>query len=126
MAGGLVSIGMFLLRWSAEDSLQRFEDVARKTFTRQRDRASPLGKVIDLLMAYIDDGQYSPSAIESAFRLTGDSEIQMFNPLRNNTKVAVTTTTTDNSAPRLIINYNGGRRPETSGKALVTYGTTRG
>lgn len=75
-------------------------------------------KAIQLLAAYIEDGQYSLSAIEEAFKVTFDSHVKMFNPLRNDTKVAVTTTGTKDSYPWLLTNYNGGRRPKDRGELI--------
>lgn len=43
----------------------------------------------------------------------------MFNPLRNNTKVAVTTTTTTDSVPCLFTNYNGRLRPAGVGYDVI-------
>jgi patatin-like phospholipase/acyl hydrolase len=117
--GGLIAIGMFLLQWNTSESLQRFEDIARRTFTKQTDRVTLFAKALELLVAYIRDGQYSLSAIQEAFKLAFNSEIKMFNPLRNDTKVAVTTVTTTDSLPRLFTNYNGGKRPAELGYDVV-------
>lgn len=110
---------MFLLQWDMSESLQRFEEVAKKTFTKRKDGGTLLSKAVELLISYIEDGQYSLSAIQEAFRVTFDSEIKMFNPLRNDTKVAVTTTTADGSLPRLFTNYNGGKRPPELGYDVI-------
>ncbi|KAF2278979.1 FabD/lysophospholipase-like protein [Westerdykella ornata] len=110
-AGGLVVLGMFLLQWSTCDSIDRFEDIASKTFGERNKTSTILARAFQYLVAYIEDGQYSLSAIQEAFRATIDAEIKMFNPLRNDTKVAVTTTNVGDSAPQLFTNYNGKRRP---------------
>ncbi|KAF1363092.1 FabD/lysophospholipase-like protein, partial [Lizonia empirigonia] len=107
-AGGLVVIGLFLLRWSVREAIQRFEDVAQKTFGR---RATLLARALQLLVAYVRDGQYSLVAIQEAFQKTLNCPLQMFNPLRNDTKVAVTTTTVKDSTALLFTNYNAGKRP---------------
>ncbi|KAF2633018.1 FabD/lysophospholipase-like protein [Macroventuria anomochaeta] len=111
-AGGLVVIGLFLLRWSASESMKRFEEVAEKTFGK---RATFISKVLRLLVAYVQDGQYSLAAIQGAFQKALNSPLQMFNPLRNDTKVAVTTTAVKDSSPWLFTNYNAGKRPKGSG-----------
>ena len=67
-------------------------------------------------MAYVQDGQYSLAAIKAAFEKTLNSPLQMFNPLRNDTKVAVTTTSVKDSTPWLFTNYNAGKRPISSGQ----------
>ncbi|KAF1840101.1 FabD/lysophospholipase-like protein [Cucurbitaria berberidis CBS 394.84] len=116
-AGGLVVIGMFLLQWGATESIQRFEQVAGKTFGNKR--KVMLARTLQLLVAYLEDGQYSLTAVQEAFRITLDSPIQMFNPLRNDTKVAVTTTAVHDCLPWLFTNYNGGMRPDDLGYDVV-------
>jgi hypothetical protein len=105
--GGLVVIGMFLLRWDPVDALQRFEETADKTFGK---RKALLAKAVQLLVAYVEDGRYSVGAVQEAFKETFDTSLQMFNPLRNDTKVAVTTTDVQDALPWLFTNYNGGKR----------------
>jgi len=102
-----VVIGMFLLQWGSAESLQRFEDTAGKTFGK---RKALVTRALQLLVAYVEDGQYSLGAVQDAFKETFDTSLQMFNPLRNDTKVAVTTTDVDDSLPWLLTNYNGGKR----------------
>ncbi|KAF2849419.1 FabD/lysophospholipase-like protein [Plenodomus tracheiphilus IPT5] len=106
-AGGLVVIGMFLLQWDSAESLRRFEDTASRTFGK---RKALITRALQLLIAYVEDGQYSLAAVQDAFKKTFNTSVQMFNPLRNDTKVAVTTTDVDNSLPWLFTNYNGGKR----------------
>jgi hypothetical protein len=99
---------MFLLQWSTNESLQRFEETASKTFGK---RKALLARAVQLLLAYVEDGQYSLVAVQDAFKKTFTAASpQMFNPLQNDTKVAVTTTDVDNSLPWLFTNYNGGQR----------------
>ena len=112
-AGGLVVIGLFLLRWSVPESIRHFEEVAMKTFGK---RAALISRILRLLVAYVQDGQYSLAAIQGAFQKTLNSPLQMFNPLRNDTKVAVTTTKVKDSSPWLFTNYNAGKRPNGSGE----------
>jgi hypothetical protein len=107
---------MFLLQWNASESIKRFEDVASKTFGK---RKALLARALQLVMAYVEDGQYSLGAVQDAFRKTFNSPLQMFNPLRNDTKVAVTTTAVNNSLPWLFTNYNGGKRSENIGYDVV-------
>lgn len=98
---------MFLLQWNTDESLQRFEDTADKTFGK---RKALLARAVQLLVAYVEDGRYSLLAVQEAFKETFNTPLQMFNPLRNDTKVAVTTTDVDDSLPWLFTNYNGGKR----------------
>jgi hypothetical protein len=108
--GGLVVIGIFLLQWNMSESIDRFEEVAGQTFEK---RKTLLARALQLVVAYIEDGQYSLTAIQNAFGTTFNSPpaVQMFNPLETDTKVAVTTTTVASAKPRLFTNYNGGQRP---------------
>jgi 1,2-phenylacetyl-CoA epoxidase catalytic subunit len=108
---------MFLLQWDATESIQRYEQVAAKTFGR---RKALISRALQLIVAYVEDGQYSLDAVQEAFRKTFNSNLQMFNPLRNDTKVAVTTTAVDDSLPWLFTNYNGGKRPRSVGKYMVS------
>jgi hypothetical protein len=104
---------MFLLQWGATESIQRFEQVAAKTFGK---RKALISRAFQLIVAYVEDGQYSLAAVQEAFKKTFNSPLQMFNPLRNDAKVAVTTTAVHNSLPWLFTNYNGGKRPNDVGK----------
>lgn len=103
---------MFLLQWSASESIKRFEEIAGKTFGK---RKALLARALQLVVAYAEDGQYSLAAIQDAFRRAFNSPLQMFNPLKNDTKVAVTTTAANDSLPWLFTNYNGGKRSEDIG-----------
>lgn len=115
-AGGLVVIGLFLLQWDTTESLQRFEEVASKTFGK---RKAFLNRILQVLIAYVKDGQYSLASVQDAFQRTFNCPLQMFNPLRNDTKVAVTTTAVGDSLPWLFTNYNGGKRSDEIGKLMV-------
>jgi len=69
-----------------------------------------------MMLSYTQNGQYSLATIKSGFKTTFESHLKMFNPLTNNTKIAVTTTTAKESQPCLFCNYNGGKRPKEIGK----------
>lgn len=99
---------MFLLRWTSLESLERFEDVAYRTFDQS---GNYLTRLLQLIVAYAKDGRYSSAAIEHTFQ----GEVKMFNPLTNDTKVVVTTTSASNAYTRLFTNYNGKKRPENVG-----------
>jgi hypothetical protein len=100
---------MFLLQWDVTESLQRFEETAGKTFGKSK---ALLSRAFQLLTAYVEGGQYSLGAVQEAFRKTFDTSLPMFNPLQNDTKVAVTTTDVKDSLPWLFTNYNGGKRSD--------------
>ena len=106
--GGLVAMGVFLLQWGAKRAIQEFENTAVGTFGKKR----------SILSTIINDGKYDPSAIEKAFETACSTPMKMFNPLRTESKVAVTTTEVKRSLARLIANYNGGKRPSTLGVNL--------
>jgi hypothetical protein len=104
------------LQWSVAESLERFELIAGKTFGK---RKALLARALQLVVAYAEDGQYSLAAVQEAFRKTFNTPLQMFNPLRNDTKVAVTTTAVGDSLPWLFTNYNGGKRPDDLGEPIA-------
>lgn len=112
-AGGLVVIGLFLMRWTMEQSILKFEQLAEGTFGQK----TSLGftRLQQLALSYLRDCRYSSRAIEDAF----GSNAKMFNPLASHVKVAVTTTTAKNPRPGLLTNYNGGVRPATIGLCSV-------
>jgi hypothetical protein len=74
-----------------------------------------------LLGAYVRDHQYDSAAIESTFQSTLGESPKMFNPLKNDTKVAVTTTTARGNVPCILSNYNGGSRGEKSSTFLSLF-----
>ncbi|KAF2194727.1 FabD/lysophospholipase-like protein [Zopfia rhizophila CBS 207.26] len=112
-AGGLIAIGLFLMEWSPHECMDRFEDLAAKTFmAEQKEQLSVTQRVLRLLGAYVRDYRYESSSIEKAFDSTLRISPKMFNPLQNDTKVAVTTTTVRDNIPCVLSNYNGGLRSE--------------
>lgn len=60
--------------------------------------------------SYFYDCQYSAQAIEEAFQNALGRQLKMFNPINNDTKVAVTTTTAKDAKSCIFANYNGGKR----------------
>ncbi|KAF2199844.1 FabD/lysophospholipase-like protein, partial [Delitschia confertaspora ATCC 74209] len=114
-AGGFIAIGVFLMGWTLQECLFRFEDLATKTFmVEQKQKLSITQHIQRLLGAYVRDHRYDSAAIENAFRVEGRAYPRMFNPLQNDTKVAVTTTTARHNIPCVLSNYNGGQRSEGS------------
>ena len=65
-----------------------------------------------MMLSYAQDGQYSLTAIELGFKAAFRFYLKIFNPLTNNTRVVVITTTAKESQPYLFCNYNGGKRPK--------------
>lgn len=57
--------------------------------------------------------------IEAAFQTLTKQPTQMFNPLKSETKVAVTTTTAKDVLTCLFANYNGIQRPSSIGYQIV-------
>lgn len=108
--------------WSTSESLEKFEDLAYKTFQSSQSR---LGRIRQLITSYLRDGKYSSVTIEESFKSTfkDDEEINLFNPLNNDTKIAITTTTAKESAACIFSNYNGGHRPKELGRDLQTCST---
>jgi hypothetical protein len=103
--------------WSAEESLDKFEQLARKTF---QGSSSSLGRMQHFIMSYLRDCRYSSLAIEESFQSAFEDEdnTSLFNPLTNDTKIAITTTTAKESAPCIFSNYNGGTRPKELGTSF--------
>lgn len=108
-----MTLGIFLMHWTAEESVHKFQILAEKIFKRRSTRSSFLARAHDLFQSYVEDGQYNQSAINEAFSISGDP-IKMFNPLRNHTRVAVTSTTAKGTRACLFTNYNGRSRPADS------------
>jgi hypothetical protein len=113
-------MGLFLMHWSVDRCFDMFEGLAKRTFKQQRRGSMLLARVQQLAMSYLRDCQYSSLAIEDAFRSSFGNELKMFNPLSNDTKVAVTTTTAKETAPCLFTNYNGSSRSSEIGKSTIS------
>ena len=64
------------------------------------------------MLNYAQDSQYSLTAIELGFEAAFRSYLKMFNPLTNDTRVVVITTTAKESQSCLFCNYNRGKRPK--------------
>ncbi|KAK4974003.1 hypothetical protein LTR28_010799 [Elasticomyces elasticus] len=119
-AGGLIVKGLFIMRWTSKECLEKFQGLAMKTFKRRNRGPVLLNRLHELAVSYLRDWQYSSCAIEDAFRSAFGSQVQLFNPSSNDTKVAVTTTTAREALPCLFFNYNGGIRPPEIGKVRVS------
>ncbi|KAL9078313.1 MAG: hypothetical protein Q9157_002776 [Trypethelium eluteriae] len=115
-AGGLIIMGLFLMQWSSEQCLQQFEELAAQTFKRRRYNSGIFTRMQELVLSYLNDCRYSSEAIEKAFYASFGTSPTMFNPLRRDTKVAVTTTTARDVVPCIFSNYNGTERPKQIGK----------
>ncbi|OCL03051.1 FabD/lysophospholipase-like protein [Glonium stellatum] len=118
--GGVIAIGMFLMLWTSQGCIDRFEELAEKTFPQHdSDRQSYLTRQFQRLISAYKDYQYSSATIKDAFQQNRGISLKMFNPLRNNTKIAVTTTTARLATPCLFSNYNGGQRSRESVYHLI-------
>ena len=118
-----MAIGLFLMQWSPDECLSRFEDIAVKTFKveEKSGRASLTERIRRLLGAYVRDYQYDSSIIDKAFRSVLGVSRKMFNPLQSDVRIAVTTTTVQGNIPCVLSNYNGGPRPEDNSKFFFSY-----
>lgn len=112
-----MTLGIFLMGWSSEEGIRKFQQLAQGTFHQPHTRFQMLRSAQRLAASYLRDGQYSSSEIERAFKTTSGEDIGMFNPLSIDTKVAVTTTTAKNPRPCLLTNYNGGVRSKDIGES---------
>lgn len=115
-SGGLIILGIFIMKWDVKYCLQRFEQLADNIFQRRSNGPSMFVRIQELIMSYIADCKYESSGIENALRDAFGSNLRMFNPLCNDTKVAVTSTTAKDSLPCLFSNYNGCQRSAQSGR----------
>jgi hypothetical protein len=117
-AGGLIAIGIFLMHWSPSECLHRFEDLAATVFRSEHEggQLSWSQTLHRLLRVCVQDHRYSLSPVERAFVSAIGPTEKMFNPLQNDTKVAVMSTSVKANTPCVISNYNGGPRPEDSSK----------
>jgi len=105
------------MQWSITECLKRFTALAKKTFGTKQGFYM-LTRLHNLTISYLKDYRYSSTAIEESFRSTFGDDINMFNPLNNDTKIAVTTTTARESQPCIFTNYNGKRRDQNIGNIM--------
>lgn len=102
------------MQWDLLSCLERFEQLAATMFLskEQKGKVSFSQKVQQIFHAWLNDHRYNLSPIERAFQ--SNSFAKMFNPLQNDTKVAVTATSVRANVPCIIANYNGGPRSDDS------------
>ncbi|KAI9715117.1 MAG: hypothetical protein M1828_001052 [Chrysothrix sp. TS-e1954] len=118
-SGGLIILGLFFKHWSPTECLERFEQLAKKLFRRRLSGSTILDRLQEFVMSYLADCRYDSGGIEDAINETFGDDILMFNPLSNDTKVAITATTARDSSPCLFTNYNGRRRPRGTSYSVV-------
>lgn len=114
-SGGLTSIGIFIMLWTASNCVEKFYQLISDTFGRWKRAVTHLSSIQTLLLAYLCDCQYRSIAIEAAFQTSLGPQPKMFNPLRSDTKVAVITAPVKGKSTSVICNYNGGSRPNNIG-----------
>lgn len=112
-------LGIFLMRWTVVECIEKFTSLARQTFRPWRKSASPFARLQELAFSYLRDWQYSSFAIEQAFRSAFGTEINMFNPISEDTKEAVTTIAAKQPQSCVFTNYNGGIRFSETGYNLI-------
>ena len=103
------------MQWSPEECLDKFEELAKKTFTHRKEGSALFSRLQEFLLYYTNDCQGNSSAIEGAFDNPQKAPLKMFNPLKSDTKVAVTSATAKDNLPCLFSNYNGVSRPKRLG-----------
>ena len=120
-AAGLIAIGIFLMQWSPSECLRRFEDLAATVFRSEYDEGqlSWSQTLHRLLRVCVQDHRYSLSPVERAFVSAIGPTEKVFNPLQNDTKVAVMSTSVKANTPCVITNYNGDPRPEDNSKSTL-------
>lgn len=120
MTGGLVAMGVFLMRWSPSECLRRFEELASDTFKgREQDATLTWSRKLERVFRVCLQGyRYSWTPIERAFQSKTGPATKMFNALQSDTKVAVTTTFVKNNSTGVISNYNYGPRLTEASKSF--------
>ncbi|KAK6428218.1 hypothetical protein LTR95_015640 [Oleoguttula sp. CCFEE 5521] len=119
-AGGLFSIGPFVMRWTIEFCIEKFESLAQRTFVRSRQANYLIGRIQWLFVSYLRDCQYNSSAIEESFQSAFGKDVQLFNPpLPYDTKVAITTATAKDTSTCIFSNYTGPERPSDNGYTIL-------
>ena len=112
----MIILGMFIMQWTAQECLNFFERFATSVFRRRGYGQTVFARLQELLVSYITDCKYDSAGIEAALKMSFGEDVKLFNPLKQDTKVAVTSTTARESMPCLFANYNGGIRPKNAGK----------
>ncbi|KAK4960688.1 hypothetical protein LTR66_012941 [Elasticomyces elasticus] len=74
LAGGLIVMGLFIMRWTSKECLEKFKGLAMKTFQRRNRGPVLLNRLRELVMSYWRDWQCSSFAIENAFFKPKDVE----------------------------------------------------
>lgn len=113
--GGLIILGLFIMRWSAQECSEKFVQLASTIFRKRTQGLFIFSKIQQYLMSYLADCKYDSIDIERALYSVFGKTTSLFNPLCTDTKVAVTSTTARDSMPCLFANYNGGSRPKEAG-----------
>ena len=119
-SGGLIIMGIFLQQWTIDDCLEKFKTLSTTIFKRRINSESIFGRLHDFVQSYWADSRFDTSAIEDAFQRAYGPQVRMFNPITNDTKVAVLTTTARESHACLIANYNGFRRSKDASKHITS------
>lgn len=115
-SGGLVSIGVFIMLWSASECIEKFYKLVMETFGRRKRASMLLGRIQTILLTYLGDCRYKSIAIEAAFQSSLGPPPKMFNPLSSDTKVAVLAAPVRGKVTSVICNYNGENRPPDIGR----------
>jgi hypothetical protein len=99
------------MQWSVDQCLSKFLFLAKDIFKPRSSSTTLFSRVQDILLSYVEDGQYSQNAINEAFTNSGNA-VPMFNPLQSHIHIAVTATTARETKACLFTNYNGRTRTE--------------
>jgi hypothetical protein len=112
LIGGLTSIGIFLMHWTAEECLEKFHNLTKEVFGGRKNLPALVDHAQTLLLLCLDRSKYDSLGIKAAFRTALGPPPNMFNPLATDTKVAVIAAPVTGSATAVLCNYNSGKRPE--------------
>ncbi|KAF2802657.1 FabD/lysophospholipase-like protein, partial [Mytilinidion resinicola] len=118
-SGGLIVLMLSLAQRSIDKSASMFSTLAKRIFpVRGKCRGSLCARIIAFLRSWLTDSRYGSVEIKACVKEAFGAEHKMFNrPRVSGTKVAVTTTTVDDSRLCILSNYNGvGTRRKECGK----------
>ena len=115
---------MFIAGLSVDDSIQYFEDLARKAFAPRRVSAIPVfSRIQKILLSYLADSLYPPEGLETGLKEIFGETMSMFDcsyATAIGAKIALPVTTIADCSPCLFTNYQGpGIRSKDCGMSAV-------
>jgi hypothetical protein len=110
VAGGIIALGLFILRWDVLKCSKTFETLARRIFAKRRPMTSWWSKVKTAVRCWVSDGAYDPLVMETCLKEAFGVMRRVFDAfpgVPSGTRVAVTTASISNASTFIFANYNG-------------------